>query len=657
MLTGMFSPSSGTALLNGFDITTQTINARNSLGLCPQHNVLIDDLTVAEHIEFFCRMKGVNDKKVISQETSKYANLLDFNDKINALSRSLSGGQKRKLSVGIALCGKSKIVMLDEATSGLDAGARRSLWNLLIEEKKGRTILLTTHHMDEADVLGDRIAIMNEGELQTVGSSFFLKKRFGSGLKLICVKEKGCNPTEVLNVLKEFASDTQLESNVQDEAVFSISEDNQHNFHKMFKKLEDDSEKLKVSSFGCSLTTLEEVFIKVGSDVNKLNKTNLEFNDFVPSRKVRGLILIFYQIYAIILKKFHHTRRNFYSIGWLTLLSIGLSYIFLNAPIEFDTWNKHDSVNPLEISFDPLNSTVTIFENDNSNPKFAESLSSLFNKKDKLDEIDHNYEDYIFKLFRKNERIVHEKYLMALTLKNNSIVIWYSQSRHYSWLFSLALNTFHRALLKSIAGAEYDISVTNKPWNMVANVDANVANEGKELTKEELLSTGAMITNFMIIFMLFYLLLIYWPSIFIGIHVKERVTRSKLLQHISGVNRFIYWLASFLLDYVILTIVAFLIVGAVAIDQRAYFRTGEQLGTLLVVFSFYGVAMIPFVYAFSFVFEKHASAETMIPISGLICKKRNNFFVTFIRILSFQLELSTLFTRFSNTCFFFKDQT
>ena len=82
-----------------------------------------------------------------------------LNEKVHALSATLSGGQKRKLSLGIALIGDSKIVVLDEPTSGMDPYSRRSTWNIIQKNKKGRIILLTTHFMDEADILGDRIAM------------------------------------------------------------------------------------------------------------------------------------------------------------------------------------------------------------------------------------------------------------------------------------------------------------------------------------------------------------------------------------------------------------------------------------------------------------------------------------------------------------------
>src|SRR5699024_1611449 len=106
--------------------------------------------------------------------------LLNLEAKAHKKSSTLSGGTKRKLCVGIALCGGSKVVLLDEPTAGMDPSSRRALWDLLQMEKIGRCILLTTHYMDEADLLGDRIAIMANGGLKCYGSSFFLKKKFGS---------------------------------------------------------------------------------------------------------------------------------------------------------------------------------------------------------------------------------------------------------------------------------------------------------------------------------------------------------------------------------------------------------------------------------------------------------------------------------------------
>lgn len=150
MLTGMMVPTSGTAIINGKDMRLEIDGVRASLGLCPQHNILFDELTVREHIIFFSQLKGL-DSTDVKKEVEKYVSLIDLMPKINSLSKTLSGGMKRKLCVCIALCGRSKVVLLDEPTSGMDPASRRALWDVLREEKRGRTVLLSTHFMDEGN--------------------------------------------------------------------------------------------------------------------------------------------------------------------------------------------------------------------------------------------------------------------------------------------------------------------------------------------------------------------------------------------------------------------------------------------------------------------------------------------------------------------------
>ena len=131
--------------------------------------------------------------------------LLDIGvaDKKNNLAYQLSGGNKRKLSVAIALCGNSKFVLLDEPSSGLDIQARRQLWEMLRAQRKNRIILLTTHYMDEADILGDRIGIMVKGKVTCLGSSLFLKKKFGCGYNLTMLKASTEMNTKILPYAKE----------------------------------------------------------------------------------------------------------------------------------------------------------------------------------------------------------------------------------------------------------------------------------------------------------------------------------------------------------------------------------------------------------------------------------------------------------------------
>jgi ATP-binding cassette subfamily A (ABC1) protein 3 len=156
--------------------------------VCPQHDVLFDLLTPEEHLDIFCDFKGV-DKAVKQEEIKKMLIDVDVLHHKDTMASQLSGGSRRKLSVAIALIGGSKLVLLDEPTSGMDLSARRKLWNMLKSYKNNRIIILTTHYMDEADILGDRIGIMTGGKLICLGSSLFLKTRYGVGYYLTMVKK------------------------------------------------------------------------------------------------------------------------------------------------------------------------------------------------------------------------------------------------------------------------------------------------------------------------------------------------------------------------------------------------------------------------------------------------------------------------------------
>jgi ATP-binding cassette, subfamily A (ABC1), member 3 len=136
----------------------------------------------------FATFKGVDPVEIHPQIT-KIITDLNLLEKTHVQAKFLSGGQKRRLSTGIAFVGDSRLIVLDEPTSGMDPTARRQIWEMLRNYKQERVIVLSTHFMDEADYLGDRIAIMNEGRLQCLGSAVYLKNKFGVGYNLTIVKK------------------------------------------------------------------------------------------------------------------------------------------------------------------------------------------------------------------------------------------------------------------------------------------------------------------------------------------------------------------------------------------------------------------------------------------------------------------------------------
>lgn len=156
------------------------IDGTGGLGLCPQKNVMWDELTVFEHVQIFNRLKstGAYDTKDTVKDLIRAC---DLGHKIKAQSSTLSGGQKRKLQLAMMFTGGSRVCCVDEVSSGLDPLSRRKIWEILLAERGDRTFLLTTHFLDEADVLADYIAILSRGNLKTKGTSVQLKHEVGAG--------------------------------------------------------------------------------------------------------------------------------------------------------------------------------------------------------------------------------------------------------------------------------------------------------------------------------------------------------------------------------------------------------------------------------------------------------------------------------------------
>jgi ABC-type multidrug transport system ATPase subunit len=156
MLTGLLECTAGDATIYGHSLSSEMHDIRKLLGVCPQHDVLFDYLTVEEHIHLFARLKGATAREAQTQADNMLA-AFELEERRDFFSFGLSGGMKRKTCLAVALTGDTRLVILDEPTTGLDPGARRRVWDALGLLKKGRTIIMSTHFMDEAEVLGDRV--------------------------------------------------------------------------------------------------------------------------------------------------------------------------------------------------------------------------------------------------------------------------------------------------------------------------------------------------------------------------------------------------------------------------------------------------------------------------------------------------------------------
>lgn len=187
MLSGLSVPTEGTAQILGYDVIKEKDQVKALIGISPQDTAVAENLTVEENLSFMAGicLEKKDEVKSRVEEILKGFHLEEVRSK---LARTLSGGWKRKLSIAMAIIGKPKVLYLDEPTLGLDVLARRELWREIEGLKSQMTIILTTHYMEEAEALADRIAIMIDGQLALTGTLSELEEVTGKkGLEEVFV--------------------------------------------------------------------------------------------------------------------------------------------------------------------------------------------------------------------------------------------------------------------------------------------------------------------------------------------------------------------------------------------------------------------------------------------------------------------------------------
>ncbi|OIW24386.1 hypothetical protein CONLIGDRAFT_636587 [Coniochaeta ligniaria NRRL 30616] len=238
-----------------------TIDGTGGLGIAPQKNVLWDELSVEEHIKIFNRLKSPGNH-ASREEIWELVHAIDLDTKVKAYSKTLSGGQKRKLQLGMMLTGGSAVCCVDEVSSGLDPLSRRKIWDILLAERGRRTIIMTTHFLDEADLLADRIAILSKGTLRAEGSSVELKDKLGGGYRIHVhnIKDPAITP-DVGGVKKTVAFD--LITYIAPSSGLAAQ---------VIKSLEANG----ISEYGFSGPTIEDVFLQLAEEVRGESNDSLD---------------------------------------------------------------------------------------------------------------------------------------------------------------------------------------------------------------------------------------------------------------------------------------------------------------------------------------------------------------------------------------------
>jgi len=646
MLTGGLAPDEGRALIDGMDIRTDMDAIRKSLGVCPQFDILWPELTVKEHMRLYATFTGIP-PQYVDQEMTELLHEVGLEEKTDSFVSSLSGGQKRKLSLSIAFLGNPKVVFLDEPTSGMDPYSRRMSWEVIRKMRAGRAIILTTHFMDEADILSDRVAIMSAGHLAAMGSSTFLKSRFGLGYLLTMEKKNESQSADGADdLIRGHIPKAVQATHVGTELSYKLPHQDSDKFADMLEELEAQQKQLGLMSYGLSNTTLEEVFLAIAkgkgvgpSHADKKTKKAHEenLNKLLTDRSARakpfisGFPLKVQQFRALLTKRVINVQRDKLAI-FVQLIAPVLFVIVAMAigRIKFGG-NSGDypavTVDRSLVSNKPFpygdssgTLDLTVYASVGTN--LAQSgRSRLANKecfcpsKDQNAALSKNctsvkagekssitpecepffmqtLDEFLLDQQEYGTACSSEKYCDAMFVNDYDVAarrfnhtLMVNPTSYFA--MTTAMGAANNLIYRAVSGGKGSITVINQPMPDPPKQPDTEPDFIQDLVVSIFIGLGLAILS----------------ASFSSFLVAERMNNAKHLQMVSGVDKISFWVSSFVADYVTYLIpAAAVMVVIVAFDQNAYV-SGDSPAAIFILLLLFGWAAIPLSYVLHFPFR------------------------------------------------------
>lgn len=709
MLTGLFGATAGTIFVYGKDIKTDLNTVRKNMGVCMQHDVLFSYLTTKEHLLLYGSIKVPHwTKTQLHEEVKRTLKDTGLYSHRHKRVGTLSGGMKRKLSISIALIGGSRVVILDEPSTGVDPCSRRSIWDVISKNKTARTIILSTHHLDEAEVLSDRIAFLEQGGLRCCGSPFYLKEAFGDGYHLTLTKKKSpnldtnaiCDTVAVTAMIQSHLPEAYLKEDIGGELVYVLppfSTKVSGAYLSLLRALDKGMGKLNIGCYGISDTTVEEVFLNLTKDSQKSSNMSLEhltqrkvgnpsangtstpddlsvsssnFTDrddkvLTRSEKLEGFGLLLKKIMAILIKRFHHTRRN-----WKGLIAqVILPIVFVATAMGLGTLRDSSNSYP-EIMISPSiygTSEQTAFYA-NFDPSTSGLVSALWNfpgidnvclntsdlqclKKDDLGKwntsgeaidnfgvcscSDNVQECPKFNYHPPHRRTYSSQVIYNLTGKHmeNYLITTanhFVQKRYGGWSFGMKLTNDLRFDVtavpdnRTLAKVWYDPegyhslpAYLNSLNNFLLRVNMSeydAARHGIIMYSHPYPGVQdqeqATISSLIDILVALSILMGYsvTTASFVTYIVREHQTKAKQLQHISGIGVTCYWVTNFIYDMVFYLVPVAFSIGVIAIFKLPAFYSGNNLGAVSLLLLLFGYATFSWMYLLAGLFHETGMA-------------------------------------------------
>ena len=682
MLTGLYEATEGSALYDGYDIldSNNMDKFRTILGICPQHDVLFDDLTIREHLEMFCIFKGFSSDNFDS-EINKTLHDFELDNIQNITAKNLSAGQRRKLSIAISLVGGSKVIFLDEPSSGMDITSRRNLWDILKRQSEQKIIILTTHYMEEASVLGKRIGIINAGKMKCIGTPLFLIERFGKFLSLNITKEEGAENEKIINFVMQRASNIEYEI-LSEEILIRIPKDNYSknnkgdNFDnlvlpdnksedkvngsfglaKFFEELDNNLKNLNIKSYSASMPTLEDVFLNVAAEDSKLEEQKMEkqHRKFSTPDNDNDKILFetdFREDYSKKSKFCNDFRACFHRRFLLTsrdikgfLMEILCPILLVLIGLLVSQVDLLSASKPQEMDMGAIGKQIIYYgrkfdvngDSNNNNDDdellkkyYFDGLKNITCEKLDLQTSNSDNEQTVIKKFVDK---VYDKVIDKEDSKDHEVDM---MSKDYTGVYGSFL------LLKDDTNEIYFIEVLNTRISHVVpiysyfffkkilevnkpGIEVNYVHYPLPLTAELEQQSDQTSNSLVIFFVAIAFSLI--PANFVTIIVKEKLNNSKHLMRVSGISIAAYWIVNFIFELV-----------------KYYFTCGICI-LLLWAFSFYkdylyilyliyGPAMISMTYILSFLFDSESGAQNGIILLNFLLGALGSTVILLLRAL------------------------
>ncbi|XP_033623170.1 ATP-binding cassette sub-family A member 8-A isoform X2 [Fukomys damarensis] len=365
VLTGLCVPTKGWVTIHNNKLSeiTDLENISKLTGVCPQSNVQFDFLTVKENLRLFAKIKGIQPNEV-DNEVQRVLQEMEMKNIQDTLAQNLSGGQKRKLTFGIAILGDPQIFLLDEPTAGLDPFSRHRVWNFLKERKAGHVILFSTQFMDEADILADRKLFLSKGKLKCAGSSLFLKKKWGIGYHLSLQLSETCVHERITSLVKQHISEAKLSAESEGKLIYTLPLERTNKFP--------------------DIGALEDVRAEGTRDTGRLSEMEDVVSSLSGLRKEKvGLALLWQQVCAVAKVRFlkiKHERKALFTLvailgcGLLHILAANAHKIFYPEDYCWELSPHMYFLTPDQQPRDPLSNLLIINKTGESIDDFVRSL-------------------------------------------------------------------------------------------------------------------------------------------------------------------------------------------------------------------------------------------------------------------------------------------